>query len=115
MVEQHNPRRMIDILEQGLMYPPLDLCVDARAACDAVAATDACEPAESSFKFHPISVRDRMTHGAIRALHWVDARDMFADGLTKRGIDRALLHSVSNNCKHLAAHGSLIHKKHKKD
>ena len=34
---------MVDLLGGGLLYPPLDLCVDARAAYDAVAATDVCE------------------------------------------------------------------------
>lgn len=47
------------------MYPPFDLCVDARVAYDAIAAIDACEPAGNSLKLHLISVRDRMAHGFI--------------------------------------------------
>ena len=89
---------MIDLLESGKMYPPLDLCVDARAVYDAIAASDACELAECSLTFHLISVRDRMTHGLIPKLYWVDTRDVLADVLTKGGIDRLLLHSVSNIC-----------------
>ena len=70
------------------MYPPFDICVDAQAVYDAIGAPDACEPAGSSLKLHLIPVRDRMTHGHIRKLFWVDASDMLADGLTKGGVDR---------------------------
>lgn len=98
------PERMIDLLEVGCMHPPLDLCVDARAVYDAIRASDACEPAESSLKLHLISVWDRMTHGLIRKFWWVDTRDMLADGLTMGGIDRLLLHNVSNDCNVEAKH-----------
>ena len=67
---------MIDLLERWLMYPPLDLRADARA-----------EPAGSSLKLHLISVKDRMMHGLIRKLYWVDTRDMLVDGLIEGGID----------------------------
>lgn len=80
-----SPEIMIDMLEIGNLYPALELCVDARAVYDAVGASDACGPAECSLKLHLISVRDRMSHGLVRGLHWVDARDMLADGLTKGG------------------------------
>ena len=107
-----SPERMIDLLEMGFVYPPFDLCVDARAAYDAVAATDVCEPVESSLKCHLIAVRDRMIHGAVGALHWADARDMLTDGLAKGGIDRALRHGVGNDCKYHAIHESLVHAQH---
>ena len=103
---------MVDLLERGLMYPPLDICVDARAVYDAVAAADACELAESNLGLHLISVRDRMAYGLIREPFWVDARDVIADGFTQGGIDRLLVHSVSNDCKHQAIHEALVHQKH---
>ena len=34
-----SPERMIDLLQRSSMYPPLDICVDAKAVCDAMAAT----------------------------------------------------------------------------
>ena len=104
--------RMIDLLEGGLMYPPLDICADARATYDAIAATDACEPAGSNLKLHLISIRKRMAYGLIRKLLWVDTRDMLADGAAKCGIGRMLLHNVSNDCKYRAAHEALMHTKH---
>lgn len=85
---------MIGLLENGGLHPCLDVAVGAGAVRDAVVAIDACEPQESSLKFHLIPVRDRLTQGIIRRMHWVDTRDMLADGLTKGGIDRALLHAV---------------------
>ena len=91
---------MIDLAERGKMCPPFDICVDARAVYDVISASDACEPAECSMKLHLISVRDRMAHGLVRKFHWVDTRDMLADGPTKGGIDWLLLHRFSNECMH---------------
>ena len=78
-------------------------------------AMHACEFTGSSFKFHIIFVSDRLAHGAIRALHWVDTRDMLADGLIKGGIDRALLHRASSGFRYNAIHEPLTHRKHKND
>ena len=36
---------------------------------------------------------------------------MLADGLTKNGIDRALLHSCSNDCKYVCKQESAMHSK----
>ena len=85
--------------------------MDGRAVYDAIGASDACAFAGSSLKLHLICVRDRMTHGLIRKLFWVDVRDMLADGLTNEGIDRLLLHSCSNDCKNASKHGFLVHSK----
>ena len=56
-------------------------------------------------------MRDRVTHGFIRRLFWVDTRDMLADGFTKGGIDRTLFHLASNGCKYKAVHEALEHSK----
>lgn len=102
---------MIDQLEHGGLYPRLDLAVDARAVYDAVAAADACDPQECSLKLYLISVRDRLAQGIVKRLRWVDTKDMLADGLTKDGIDRTLLHKASNDCKFKLAHEALAHPK----
>ena len=54
--------------------------------------------AESSLKLHLISIRDRLAQGIVRALFWLDTRTMVADGLTKGGIDRKLLHELAGKC-----------------
>ena len=95
---------MIDMLEGGALYPPVDFCADARAAYDAISAPDPCELAGSSPKLHLISVRDGMAYGLVRKLFWVDTRDMLADGLTKAWVDRLLLRSCSNDCKYAFKH-----------
>lgn len=96
----------------GVVYSAgVDFCVDARAVYDAIRASDACELAGSSFKLHFISARDRMTHGLLRNLFWVDTRDMLADGSIKGGIGRTLLHRCSNDCKYVSTHESLMHNK----
>ena len=41
---------------------------------------------------HLISVRDRFAQGIIRRLHWVDTRDMLADGLKR--YPRAKAHNI---------------------
>ena len=74
---------MIDLLEEGMVYPPFATCVDARTLYDAIAASDVCELAGCSVKLHLVSVRDRMTHGSIRRFYWVDTRDMLAGGVAK--------------------------------
>ena len=102
---------MIELLERGSMYPPFDLCADAKAVCDAIAAIAACEPAASSLKLHLISVRDGMAHGLIRKFLRVDIRDVLADGLTKGGIGRLLLHNVNDDCTYQATHDALVRQK----
>lgn len=104
-----SPEVLIDMLEQGRLYPPFDISADVRAACDAIPATDACEPAGSSFKLHLISARDQLEQGIIRNLYWADTRDMLADGLTKGRIDRAFIHNVSDDCRYKAIHVCVVH------
>ena len=104
-----SPERMMDLLERGEMYQPLDICVDARAVYDAIAASDACGLAESSLKLRLIPDRDRMMHG--RKLYWLDARDVLADGLSKGGIDRLLLYRISNGCVYEARELAIPHSK----
>ena len=60
---------------------------------------------------HLISLRDRLIQGIIRRMLWVDTRDMLADGLTKGGIDRTLLHNVSNACAFKLTHEALTRNK----
>ena len=78
-------------LGAGTLSPPIELVGDARSVLDAVAASDACDPAEASLKLHLLSVRARLEAGLIRKLWWCDTRDMVADALSKGGIDRTVI------------------------
>ena len=82
-------------IEAGALYPPLDVAVDAMSVYEAIVAADCCEPAEASLKVHLLSVRERLMQGIIQKLHWCDTRDMLADGLTKGGVARDLLHAAA--------------------
>ena len=98
------PEDMVNLLEHGGLYPPLDISVDARAVFDAASAGDACIPAESSLNTHLISMRGRIFQGIIRKLFWIDTRDMVVDGLADGGVDRFFLHNIAHGCKHEARH-----------
>ena len=102
---------MIDLLEHGGLYPRLDLAVDARAVYDVVATAGACDPEGLSPKLQLSLVRDKLAQGIIRRLHWVDTRDMLADGPTNGGIDRALAHKANNDCQFKLARRALTHTK----
>jgi len=78
-------------LEQGELYPPIDVFVDAKSVADALQASDLGNPQEASLKLHLISVRDRLQRGLLRSLNWCDTRDMLGDCLTKGGIDRKMM------------------------
>ena len=62
---------MIDPFEQGggAYIPQFDVCVDARAVPDVVAATVACDPPGCAPKLHFVSVRDRFPQGIIIRMH----------------------------------------------
>lgn len=62
-------------------------------------------------KLHLIRSGIVLAQGMIRRLHWVDTRDVLADGLTNGGIDGTLLHRASNDCKLKFAHQALSHNK----
>lgn len=102
---------MVYLLENVGLHPKLDIGVDACGACDAILAIEVCEPPASSFKPHLVSVRDQLIRGIIRRIHWVDARDMLAGGLTIGGVHRTLLRNVSNACSFKLAHEALTRNK----
>lgn len=60
------PKVIVDLLERGEMHLPLDSGADAQAVCDAIAASDSCEIAESNLNLHLISALDRLSQGIVR-------------------------------------------------
>ena len=51
-------------------------------------------PAEKNTFYHLAWLREKIVAGIIKWFHWVDTRDMFADGITKGSLDRKALHDV---------------------
>ena len=76
--------------------PPVDICVDAQAVFDVIAAPECCTPAEASLKLHLLSIRNRVDRGLVRNLYWTDTRDMLAGALTKGGVNRSQLQHALN-------------------
>ena len=104
------PEELVDMMETGRLYPPIDFAVDARAVYDAIAASDVCDPRESSLKFHLISTSERLFHGILRCPCWLFTCDVMAGGPTKGGMHRTLLHAVSEMCFDECKHGALAHR-----
>ena len=55
-------------MEEGQLYPPIDMVIHARSVLDAIAASEACTLAEASLRLHLITIRERMTRGLSRSL-----------------------------------------------
>ena len=76
------------------LHTALELCVDAKSVYSAIEAKDTKVPSESSLLSSVQCGRELLDNKRLRALHWIDTRDMIADGLTKGSIDRKALHMV---------------------
>ena len=68
-------------------------------------------PAEKNTFYHLAWLREKIVAGVIKWFHWVDTRDMFADGITKGSLDRQALqdvmhgiwvlkHAMESHCEH---------------
>ena len=97
---------LVERLEAGRLYPPTECCTDAMSVWQAIVAEDCGTPQECSLKLHLLSLRDRLQRGVLRSIHWTDTRDMVGDGLTKGGVNRELLMSVSKDGTYKMQHPS---------
>ena len=75
-------------------YIPLALYVDAKSVYAAITATFIKQPAEKSLLSHVQYLRELLDNHIVKALFWLDTRDMGADGLTKGTISREALHQL---------------------
>ena len=100
--------KLANMQEDGQLEPYIMLATDARAVFDAIAATDVCEPAECSLKLHLLALRDKIRRNVVRYLHWMDTRDMLADGLTKGSVDRAALRLTASTGRFHAQHPTIV-------
>ena len=91
-----DPSRARQLREQGGFTFDNELCVDAMNLYCALSAQYPKMPAEKTLYTHIAWVRDLLKAGIVRAVSWVDTRDMLADALTKGKIDRqAILSAMS--------------------
>ena len=73
-------------------YVPIALYLDAKSVYAATIATFVKQPSEKSLLCHVQYLRELLDKDVLRALFWIDTRDMGADGLTKGAVARVLLH-----------------------
>ena len=91
-----DPSRARQLREQGGFTFDNELCVDALNLYYALSAQYPKMPAEKTLYTHIAWMRDLLKAGIVRAVSWVDTRDMLADALTKGKIDRqAILSAMS--------------------
>ena len=76
----------------------LEVCIDARGVHSAIEAKETKTPAESSLLSSVQSVRELLDLKRLRALHWIDTRDMLGDGLTKGAVQRDAIILLLNKC-----------------
>ena len=74
------------------------LYIDAKSVYAAVIATNARPPSDKSLLCHVQRLRALLDRGSMRAIVWVDTRDMTADGLTKGAVQRDSLHTLMYGC-----------------
>ncbi|CAE7210155.1 unnamed protein product [Symbiodinium sp. CCMP2456] len=92
--------RARQLREQGGFVFDSELCVDALNLYYALSAQYPKMPAEKTLYTHIAWIRDLLKAGLVRAVSWVDTRDMLADALTKGKIDRqAILSAMSGSWK----------------
>ena len=75
---------------------PMTLQIDAMSVYAAVTATYIKHPAEKGLLSHVHFIRELSDTGVLKALLWIDTRDMSSDGLTKESVDCMLLHQLMN-------------------
>jgi hypothetical protein len=77
--------------ENGGYCIPMVLQIDAMSVFAAITAAYVKAPAEKSLLSHVQFVRELLDTKVLTALHWIDTRDMLADGLTKGSVERDAL------------------------
>ena len=82
----------VNLRDNGGYAVPMVLYIDALSVYAAIIATFIKTPADQSVLCHLQYVRELRDHDVLRALVWLDTRDMIADGMTKGSIDRSELH-----------------------
>ena len=70
------------------------LYIDAYSVFAAITATFIKMPADNGQLVHLHFIREQLDNGVLKALAWIDTRDMIADGMTKGAVDREALHAA---------------------
>jgi len=74
--------------DEGKFAIPMELYIDARSVFDGVTSDPVKTPADKALLLHAKALNSMLTSRQIKALTWIDTRDMIADALNKGTIDR---------------------------
>jgi hypothetical protein len=85
-----------EMRDSGGYAIPMTLQIDAMSVFAAITATYIKHPAEKGLLSHVQFIRELLDTGVLRALIWIDTRDMASDGLTKGSVERTALHELMN-------------------
>ena len=80
--------------QHGGYAVPMCLYIDAYSVFAAITATFIKMPADNGQLVHLHFIRELLDNGVLKALAWIDTRDMIADGTTKGAVERDALHSA---------------------
>ena len=76
------------LMESGSMPVPLEIVTDNQVLFSSVSAERLNVPTEPHLLYLLRALRDRIDSGTVKALWWIDTRDMISDALTKGGLNR---------------------------
>ena len=93
---EHGPLDVKEARERRMYggYIPTALYVDAMSVYAAVTAAFTKTPAEKSLLCHVQYLRELLDKHVLQHLVWIDARDMYADGLTKGAVSRTVVQEI---------------------
>ena len=80
---------------EGRLPTPLHIITDCKSLYDSLRMDEVQVPSESSLIMVLLQLKEGLRTGSIRAISWVDTRDMCADGLNKGIIARRALRAVA--------------------
>ena len=96
LVGQTSKAEARKLRESGGYALPMVIQIDALSVYAAITATYIKAPAEKGLLSHVQFVRELLDSHVLSELHWIDTRDMVADGLNKGAVDRSALHTLMN-------------------
>ena len=70
------------------------LYIDAYSVYAAITATFIKMPADNGQLVHLHFIRELLDNGVLKAMAWIDTRDMIADGMTKGAVEREALQTA---------------------
>jgi len=82
------------IEDESLIPIPLEAAIDCKSIFDALRPAETKLPVEATLILLLLQVKEMLVRNSLRALHWIDTRDMLSDGLNKGLVSRKALLEV---------------------